>query len=348
MTSPLPQVWTPSAEETGHGGLAIPAECIFFTAPPEGIGKVLSAWSTLRPGQRPWTPLERAIGVGIFPTVFIVLAIVTFCRTTEFTPRWFAGLGCFGLLAAYLTGGVWFLSQLHFSPVCTFVGDRGIAWIQYRRGQVRREVVCWETGMHLYRKVTRKFGMIRDEITFDYKWQRDAQKLLVIWGMCKERKNGPPDLKGEDRGYWFCLDAERSWTRFLLKAHEETLARGERLTFQKFRSAKYIAFEGRQLIVARRGEELRETIENLDIIPDGLAGWFQIKSRDTGRGWFFVKGHTFGFDAIPDVLFFLLWVIRLRSGDARLYASLEEAITALGPAAAAAPTQGNRPPPATT
>jgi len=61
---PAPQAQEPD-EIKNHGGDFLPDDADFFVDPPEEIGPVLSAYSTLRQGKKPW-PLWLRVALGLF------------------------------------------------------------------------------------------------------------------------------------------------------------------------------------------------------------------------------------------------------------------------------------------
>jgi hypothetical protein len=216
--------WQPPAGMTDHQGAPLPADRDFVAPPPDGIGPLLSAWSTVRAGQRvrpKWLRVAQCLAIGLGP----LIAVEAFCafigmsqaNTNRPALRLAAGfIGLlFGPIAAYLT---------RWREYCTYVGRDGVAEFSHTGGAVRSKVLRFAGATELkVRRVDFYQGGFYNGSHYSYVWSAPgAKNLLKVSGRHRSPDNTPP----AGHHYYFAAAAEPAWNAHvvprLLKEVEES------------------------------------------------------------------------------------------------------------------------------
>src|SRR5689334_14260078 len=123
--------WSPPAGVAQHSGAPIPPNAEFFGLPPNEIGAVRSAQTTLTVSKRPWSMAARiALGLGITATIVGGFIASLIANSPRGRPVFANGDRTFQvvlptLIAVVVTGIV--LRLTRFRQVCTYVGTHGVA-----------------------------------------------------------------------------------------------------------------------------------------------------------------------------------------------------------------------------
>jgi hypothetical protein len=184
--------WEPTEGVLTHAGTAIPEDMDFFVPPPPKLGKVMTAWSTLKLGQEAPSPASKALVAGLAGvlTAGVVLAVAAaaFGRVEPEILLFAAGTG---LLVALLA---WFARR--FKHSCSYVCASGI--IRYtlkgdRDADVASEVLVFRQAANLNAGQTRHYtNGIYTGTNYDYTWTDDeGHRLLRLSGSYNSKTGNP-------------------------------------------------------------------------------------------------------------------------------------------------------------
>jgi hypothetical protein len=311
---PLPQAEVPATVEpvaqpveergplTDHGGGPLPPDADFFVPPPRAIGELMSAYTTMRQGDVPWTPGGRAawaLMAAAFGILIGVLIPVLF-RSRHPVPFLILPLalatGGAGL-ALWLTG---------FKRSCTYVGRDGVARFVCTGNRDRitlKEVFCFRDAMELRTSQTRHYvngGYTGTNYSFTW---TDVAGLTrhVISGTHKSEKGTPPLT---DK-YYYATGAEFAWTMHLLGQIEAKLSFGGGVTFN-VNKHDWVRVSPGHLRFAFKGQTFDcpvEEIRNARVDQ----GTFTIERVDARKGWFSSEGiFQFPYSQLANAQLFLI------------------------------------------
>jgi hypothetical protein len=210
--APIPEEWA------DHDGRPLPAEADFFFPPPECIGPILSAHTTMSARDRGFPPALRiflAVAGGLAGIIVGGLIALSFGVQGGRAFLWPAGLMALGIgLAAYFSG---------FSRACSYVGREGVARFTCSGGRElvgRAEVFCFDEAAELRTTLT--------SAAYTFEWSDGAGRIRYrIRGKVASASGDPPP----DDPYHYALAAERAWTRYLLERVPGQLERDGAVTF---------------------------------------------------------------------------------------------------------------------
>jgi hypothetical protein len=197
-----------------HWGEPLPDDADFFEPPPPEIGEVLSGYTDLRKGMRPWptwVTLSAPFVGGALGAAFGVWAAG---HAATMSPLWrilFPTI--LGLLGAFVL-----FSIFAFTHSLSYVGKEGAVWydcfwtrnvLSFKRLLRFQDVVnLWaSTTLHIYTD-----GKYRNT-SFQFQWY-DARNHIhfTLWGSHNSKEGKPP----VENQYAMAKAAERAWTRHLL------------------------------------------------------------------------------------------------------------------------------------
>ena len=124
------EAWSPGDGVTAHNGATLPTNHDFFQAPPNEIGAVISAYSTLSVGQQPWSTAVR--GILVAGTTSLIYGLLYWASSGEHRPQdppwyFFAIIMPSFVIAFTIWIIVWFT---RFRHRCSYVGKVGAALYQ--------------------------------------------------------------------------------------------------------------------------------------------------------------------------------------------------------------------------
>jgi hypothetical protein len=293
----------PPTEMRNHAGDPLPGGLDFFVPAPEEVGPVMSAHTTLKVGQEPWTAGSRlllAAGLSLFGLVgglFITSAASV--RSPFWLVAWPGGLM---LLILFIVIGV-----TGFSHTCTYVGRDGVAryTCSGRRDNIETaEVFRFRDANDLRTSQTLRYvNGAYQNTTYSYTWYDiTGRTRYVIGGSHSSEANTPPS---KDPYHW-ARAAELAWTWYLLDQSYRQLQLSGSVLFH-LPGGRWIRLGERRL-----AHNLNGTEETWDADDIGLVtikqGIVSIKRKGAREGWFSSEGVLkFNFDQLGNAqLFFHL------------------------------------------
>jgi hypothetical protein len=224
--------YTPGTTKT-HAGEKITEDCVFFAPPPQEIGKVKTAQTTLRKNSPlPMLPLAVSyplaiIGIGLGVT--LLLRYMFGEDTAMESGSFYIAVGAVSLLIWKLNGP---LSQ--FFHECTYVGEKGAARFtltNQHKHIVKKEAVLFVEGGSLYHGSTLRFEKFFYRKTdFFFVWKnRDGKPLLKVKGDHANRSGSPANLS---HPYYFGEAAKAAWNAYLRPRIFDALEKNKVITFK--------------------------------------------------------------------------------------------------------------------
>jgi hypothetical protein len=201
-------------EITDHTGQPLPADRVFVAAPPDEIGPLLSAWSTVRKDQFIWPIWMRAfrcvlLALGLIAAMELAIAVAMLIGASESATLLARGVGLamgtsMGLVAAFHT---------RWKEHCTYVGRDGIAEFMYSGGEVSGRILKFSEAFELrtreFRQPIHRMFLKTD---FSCTWCTSGGRVLYkLSGYHHSRKAAA----GESPRH-YAAAAENAWTAHLM------------------------------------------------------------------------------------------------------------------------------------
>src|SRR5262249_47863480 len=196
-----------------HGGKPLPEDIDFFAEPPAEIGPLLSAYSTLRHGKRPWSVGGRLIvggGVGMLGLLgggFLVSGGGV--PHPFWQAAWPLGLGGAALIAGLLCTG--------FSHTCTYVGREGIARFTCsgsRDHLEESEILLFRNATELRTSQTRRYvNGVYQGTSYSFSWSDVGGRVRYELNGTYKSAAGTPSSTDP---FQFARAGEFAWTVYLL------------------------------------------------------------------------------------------------------------------------------------
>lgn len=287
-------------EVRNHGGGSLSPKDEFFADPPEEIGKVFSAHTTLRKGTEPMAPGARltwaivAGGVGLAIGLVIALAIKKAPVLQLFIPLSLGGLGL-GIV----------LWATRFKHHCTYTGSEGVARFSCSgsREQVSEEVFCFKDAFELRTTQTRHYtNGVYQGTNYSFVWTDiGGRTRFTIMGAHKSEQGTPP---AKDR-YHFAVASERAWTIYLLDQVQAQL---------KTSGTIHFGLGGKNWVkLSERYISLHMSGTTTECDSDDIAevriyqGMVEVRRKDAQEGWFSSKGiFKFPYGSLGNAQLFLI------------------------------------------
>ncbi len=301
---PTEQIYEPRPEEVhNHNGRPLPRQVDFFAEPPREIGPLVSAYSTLRRGKKPWSGAGRlawvlfACGAGLLLGVFLALATRTY------------GLAWLGLVFA-LGGGLLSFALTRFAHVCTYVGRDGVARFRCsgNRHNLTEKIFLFRDATELRTSQTRHYyNGVYTGTHYSFVWT-DVNKLKVfaLAGSYRSQE-GNPAAKDP---YHFAVSAELAWSLYLLDQVQPQLTSGGSVKFS-LRGGDWIRVGPGYLVLSIRGKKIE--LGGQDIARVRIdQGVVSILEPDAHEGWFSSTGvYKFAYNELANAQFFLFLMDKL-------------------------------------
>jgi hypothetical protein len=293
------ETWDPPADVRLHNGAAVPDDMDFFTPPPDEIGTVATAQSTLKTYKREMTTLSTALvrlgfagavagggyylGQALGPGAEPMIGVLT-------------GLGGFlGLLIGW--------AMTSFKHLCSYCGEHGVTEYTIkgsRQNEPKQRRLLFQDAMDLRTSQTRHYtNGIYTSTQYSFQWvDADGKKLLTLSGSYRSQA-GTPKV---DSPFWFASAAERLWNGHVADRMQAEL---DKNGFVEFRVNKkdrvrvgpgFMEFE----FGGRTDRVTPADIKDLSI----SGGTFVIKTKEAR--WFSSKGKfSFNYGAMSNAQMFV-------------------------------------------
>jgi hypothetical protein len=269
----LPQTdgWQPADDVTGHDGEPVSADADFFLPPPESIGEVRSAFSSLRKNRNPPSVVVRVCVVLVLATAG---ALGGWCAAphVKVRPRFGAGQApprpvhpVEGALTFGFGGALLGVAVTNNRRSCTYVGTAGIARYRCKNGRsggATGEVFLFSSAVALYtwKKIQRSRGLVDEGRQARFDWVDDrGQPCFQIVG-----EYGFDWSSGGSVGLWG-LAAEQAWTDYCFAQSEEDVKAGGTMEFYPI-GVEWVRVGQDSLIIRRRGQEVQLTAEDIGAV----------------------------------------------------------------------------------
>jgi len=271
-----------------HTGQLLEDDREFSEAAPPGIGRVLSAFSTLRHGQLRSVEQRSAIWAGISALPLILGSVALLVAGPERLGENASGLWtlvgiCGGLMTLLGVG------NLRFHE-CNYVGEKGIARFHFPGFKLgvtatNNGVLLFETARVLYSNLVRThYNGIYGGTTATFTWRDQDGKILFLltssYYSWKERPH-------RDRTVHLGRAAERAWTAWVVERHKEELEKSGKTGFP-FES-------GGGIFLTRHGLTVRQGQKDTEF-PQGSLTGLSVQNgqlclhREGEKGGIFGKG----------------------------------------------------------
>ena len=266
-------------------GPPLPADIDFFVPPPEEIGPLRSAYSTLRQGKEP-----TSFGARLFITVLVgsLLGLVGSLTMSFFdirNPFWKIALP--SLLA--VLGAVIVMMSTRFRHTCSYVGQEGVA--RYvcsgKRDKVTvNELFLFRTATDLRTRTTiRYYNGAYQGTDYAFTWADiSGQQRYQIKGS-HNSEAGNPAAKDP---YQFGRAAEIAWTLYLLPGAYELIGMGGVVLFT-IKGGDWIKLGKGVMTLSTAGSSVEWPVEEIRdcSIKQGIV---RIRRKDAKEGWFSAVG----------------------------------------------------------
>jgi hypothetical protein len=303
--------WAPAV--TDHMGVPLPDDRDFFAAPPQEIGKVLSAWSTLGTQKQPmhagWRAFWMVVVAGLGAAVGLWLVKVADLWGTAWAVFWPVFLAAAGAAIVWVSSG--------FGHTCTFVGTEGIAEFTCRgsRGRLwRAKILVFNEATELRTSlVSRYVNGGYQGTNYGFHWTNaTGAKRFSFSGTFRNDKGLPKSTNP----YHFGLAAQLAWSWSLARDVEQQLRdRGSvlfRMTGDDYVRLGDGWIEFRLNSAKQRWSRAELAEANLN------NGCLQLKHRDAQVGWFSTIGvHQIRLCDVANVQLFLTLFPALAAPDRR-------------------------------
>jgi hypothetical protein len=299
--------WDPPEDLPTHAGHPLPDNMDLFVEPPPEIGEVTSAYSTLRFGKQPWSPVVRAllmtVGALLGLGLGLVIGVAAEIQNVFWILLWPLVLGAVGV------GVFWVCTN--FTHTVTYVGREGVA-----------RFVCWGTRHRItteevfpFREATelrttqvrRYVNGVYQGTDYTYSWTDvGGRQRYRIAGTHRSEKGKP----GPADQYHYATSSEMAWSLYLLDGAALQMQTKGEIRFNLDRG-NWVSVGQGYLRLCVRGETI--DCDTQDIASVSInQGVFKVKRVDAKEGWFSSKGvFTFNYNALANAQLFLFVLDKL-------------------------------------
>lgn len=305
---PLPEpVEDDVAELVTHAGKPIAKRDDFFVEAPREIGRLNSAFTTLRTDTEPTAPALRFGLAGVlFVVAFAIAAMLSMVlrqpghlRADDLLYR----IAIPAAIAAIPAAGV--LWWTRFKHTCSYVGADGTAIFECsgsRDHVTRSDVFLFTNAIELRISQTRHYyNGVYTGTNYSFTWSDDQGKTVYEFAGRYSSEAGTP---GASDPYHFALSAENAWTMHLFRGIER-IRGGNELLYFGLRGGDYIQLGQGLFILVQGGKTIELTSDQIEkmTIGDGVISVWQ---KGAKAGWFVNKGiHQFMYADLGNARFFL-------------------------------------------
>jgi len=202
--------WQPPSNVRDHTGQPLVDGLVFFAAPPQELGKIISASSTLRAGTHPWPGAFQFLLSTIPAAVLAVVMIRLRDQYFYVIPRSVAVAVALVTAALLLVIFRWFIT---FRQECSYAGEHGVARLHATGKEFRvskEEKLIFSEASELHARMEKLFiHGIYVGSDFNFIWTNPLRKKL-LWLAGKFRnKKGQPETS--HHLYHFTMASESAW-----------------------------------------------------------------------------------------------------------------------------------------
>lgn len=294
--------WEPPEEVRLHTGDLVPDTMEFFVDPPAEIGRVSTAFSTLKLGQRPPGFVETMLiriglcGAAAGGGFWIVEAAGI--ANLEWMGAFYAALG--GAIGLYLA---WLLTR--FRHVCTFCGEFGVAELTMRGSRERapeRQMLLYAEAADLrtsqtQRKYKHSFYMHTE---YQFQWDDSEGKTLLKLSGTYRSAEGKPKSSSP---YWFAVAGQKGWNACYAGRMHREFEREGYVAFRMNRNDHVRVGPGfLEFVLSERVQRVsREEIQEFRL----QGGKFEIRTKEAR--WFHNRGrYDIRYDALSNAQMFVV------------------------------------------
>jgi hypothetical protein len=285
-----------------HAGTPLDPDLVLFCEPPESIGEVQTAWTTLQYGKQP-KPMILRLGVALALTAACPVFAVVVSRAAglnNIDPAWLIGSS---LIVGLVLGGI-ALAATRFKHVCSYVGTAGMSRHTIK-GDVEatpeHEIFLFDDATDLTTAQTRHYtNGVYTGTSYNFDWKdHNGQRVFRLHGSYRS-KDGNPKPKDP---FHFAQSGEFAWSNYLLDILQEELEQHGSVEFKVNKKDRVRVGPG-FLELEFKGKTERVNAEDIQTLQVS-GGSFQIKTHDAR--WLGRKGKFhFDYAAMANARVFLL------------------------------------------
>mgnify|MGYP001794943680 CR=1 FL=1 len=302
----IQSAWQPTPGLKNHSGTPLNDERIFFAEPPESIGPVISASSSLLAKPKEKSLQEKLSGpaIGGF-VVGLFVGVILFALSVA--PAIALSVG--GAVAIAF-GGWCFYDENTFRAECSYLGQNGIAQYAIKgspSANPTTTLLLFEDAAQLRTHQTRVYkNGVYQRTTYRYSWQQRGQSDYVISGAYHNEK-GNPEIW---HPFYLGAAAEMVWTQRLLKFANQDLAEKGYVEFPVGKDVQSVKVGSNFLeFTTSAGESQRTAVADMKKVELN-SGQFRIVHQDAK--WWSGKGkYGFTYGSMPNARLFLLCLQQL-------------------------------------
>jgi hypothetical protein len=288
-----------------HGGLPIPDNAEFFAPPPEEIGPVISAHTTLRQGVEPTSMGARLLGGGAAALLGLLIGALIINGAGVKSAFWVFFLCVVPALCAF---GIALLAT-GFTHTCTYIGREGVAKFVCTGSKDNlstHEVFRFRDAAELRTSTTLRYvNSVYQGTNYSYQWTDVAGRpRYIVSGTHNSEAGNPPSTDP----FHFARGAEVAWTIYMLDQTYRQLELSGSVLFN-LRDGRWVRVGKDTLALGGQGSEEPVVWDVADIAGIRVhQGQVQIRRVDAKEGWFSSQGiFKFSFDSLANAqLFFHL------------------------------------------
>jgi hypothetical protein len=297
---------------TTHAGVLINEDDDFFASAPNEIGRLYSAFTTLRTDVDPRPLPFRLVLVAIFSLVTFILGAL-FSFFVSGAPLEFTTVLCIMAIWAAvgaLEGGM-VLWWTRFRHTCSYVGVKGIAAYSCSgdRENVRQtELFLFRDAAELRIGQTRHYyNGVYTGTNYSFTWSDERGTIVHKLGGRYSSEAGTPVVTDP---YHYALMTETAWTMYLFRDIDRIMT-GDELLFFGLNGNDYVQLGSGLLILVQGGKTIElhsHEIEKMNV-GNGVISVWEIGAKE---GWFVNSGiHQFMYHDLGNARFFMFAVKKL-------------------------------------
>jgi hypothetical protein len=296
-----------------HVGEPLSEDADFFAPPPEEIGPIVSAHTTLRRTHKPTSAGVRLISAGVCGLIGLgigaaVVAVFNI-RGDFWQVLWLLGGG----LAA-LGGVLWWT---HFKHTCTYVGQEGIARFVCSGSREKvsdRSVFRFRDATELRTSQTLRYvNGVYQGTSYSFAWSDVGGRLRYDLKGTHRSEVGTP---GATDPFQFARAAEIAWTMYLLGQVPRQIELAGSVAFN-LKAGQWVRLGPGRILFGLGGEPTECSAADMEQ-AQVHAGVVRFKRKDAREGWFSSRGvYTFKFADLANAQLFFHLLEKLAGIPAR-------------------------------
>jgi hypothetical protein len=272
--------WTPPADVVAHTGEPVPADALFFVAPPPEIGEIYSAYSGIQGEKRAGSGLGSMIKIALVALIGVAIGAFLLGALSGWLP---AAMAVGGVLLGAAFGYFMFRSEAKKNNV-SYTGSLGIARFWYDNDATKREkgeIFLFANAVELRTGQTRHYtNGIYSGTEYFFTWTgRDGKQVFRLGGRYSSQKGTP---KPHDP-FYYARAAELAWSRYLLQFVNAELERSGAFRFNLRGNNCVVAGPG-FLDLYMGGQQIRCPVDEIDKMEMN-QGVITVRRKDAKSGF---------------------------------------------------------------